>query len=132
MPSNDRRLSFLFLILALISCRANKTADHPPQPADLILVVEQPFRDSEYLATVRVKDIKECIAGGNCQWLKRKNRLIAHFVFTHKSTENDLRFRALREHLPGVKAGDHIRAYCIAERQKHGEYLLKIYQYTLL
>ncbi|KFD38161.1 hypothetical protein [Schleiferia thermophila] len=132
MPLNVKKIELLFLMFFLYSCSSINDVHHSSQPADLTLVVEQPFRENEYLATVRVIAIHECFTTNHCLWLKRKKNLMAHFVFTHKRTDNNLNFKALKEHFPGVKAGDRIRAYCIAERQKHGEYLLRVYQYTLL
>lgn len=128
------RTALLLTLLSFLSaCKIQKTNAAPTTTAfSAVLQVVHPFNEDDHLATVKILKIKQCHLPKTCAHITLGKEELAHFEFTHKNTSNNLKFRALREHFSGVKSGDLIDAYIIAERQKHGNTLIKIYEYSVI
>lgn len=123
----------LTIINLLTSCTSQKYIQVPPLTASSAVVqVVQPFNEDDHLATVKILKIKECYIPENCSHIVTGREDLAYFEFTHKNTSDNQKYRALREHFYGVKSGDIIEAYIIAERQKNGNTLIKIYEYSAI
>lgn len=108
-----------------------KPSELPKIAADVSIEVVQPFSDDDYLASIKIIKIHKCYLPETCHTLPTRKETLAHFVFTHQNTRNNPNYRALRQHLPGVNPGSIIEAYIIAEPQKHGRYLVKVYEYEI-
>ncbi|GCD77413.1 hypothetical protein JCM31826_08950 [Thermaurantimonas aggregans] len=137
MQSVDTKIFRIAIILTFLSllptCKISNTSAAPTTTAfSALLQVVHPFNEDDHLASVKILKIKECYLPKNCAHITIGKEELASFEFTHKNTSNNLKFRALREHFSGVKSGDIINAYIIAERQKHGNTLIKIYEYSVI
>ncbi|MFN4298888.1 MAG: hypothetical protein ACK4EX_04045 [Thermaurantimonas sp.] len=137
MQSVATKVIKIALILSLTNflstCKIPKNTEVPILTASsVILQVVHPFNEDDHLATVKILKIKKCHLPKNCSHLITGKEELAFFEFTHKNTSNNQKFKALREHFHGVKSGDIIDAYIIAERQKHGNTLFKIYEYSVI
>ncbi|MFN3952506.1 MAG: hypothetical protein ACK4KT_08905 [Thermaurantimonas sp.] len=134
MLSNATKgFSILLSLFILSGCRAGRgCSDIQKSAAIVILEVIQPFAQDNHLATVKIHKITDCKIEGSCKIIPLNQEFLANFVYTHKYTGANNNFKALREHLPGVKTGSVIEAYITTERRKHGQLMTRIYEYKLI
>lgn len=117
----------------LYGCSFKKKASAIHKSAAIATIeIIQPFTQDDHLTTIKILKINECKLEGTCSIIPLNQEIIASFIFTHKYTGDNKNFKALKEHLPGVKSGSKIEAYIITERQKHGKLLTNIYEYSVL